>query len=609
MIGGHCRIPDFEPTPIGKIKIKRSKLTPCKNPGFITSIASTDHLDEPLFLKIHSERLKKYRVKSVDCCYHVVERVKNNDSETELTAECKQIKDDEELNKSTRTLFAKCSSNGKEIYSNVHAIIARQHEFVDRQMKAGIDKEKAYNVILLGLDGMSRLNFQRGMPNSYKVIKDKPEWFEMKGYTALSNESFPNLFAILTGQSSTEEHESCDPTAESFLDDCSFIWRDFQQRGYVTLYAEDQRDRNTFNKRHKGFSRQPTDHYFRPFVVTAEKELSVRKKDDLAFCLGSSLYMEHIFMYAMKLFAIHQSDPTFSVFYVNSLSDKQLSSSPIMDNKISNSFFKVIEEKFNMNSTIVIYFSDTGTRFEESLVSSSTVIVESLLKENLFQAGFYEERSPMLFIRLPPRFQEAHPDYVRNLKENSNRLTTPFDLHVTLRHILSLSTDEEVPLEASGCKNCHSLFDPATNRRSCRSVNIPDDSCPCSLMPLNASMEVVTLAAQHAVDVLNQNLTNSCETLKLVNVTSAHQQLTSQWNMNYLIRFTVAPSKAQFEAFLRRRMSTLFSLSPKFELLRQIVHTNAEKEPTVCVLKTEVKRRKESGEDDDDGENYYDWDM
>lgn len=215
----------------------------------------------------------------------------------------------------------------------------------------------------------------------------------------------------------------------------------------------------------------------------------------------------------------------------------------------------------------------------------------------------------MLFIRLPPRFQEAHPDYVRNLKENSNRLTTPFDLHVTLRHILSLSTDEEVPLEASGCKNCHSLFEPATNRRSCRSVNIPDDSCPCSLMPLNASMEVVTLAAQHAVDVLNQNLTNSCETLKLVNVTSAHQQLTSQWNMNYLIRFTVAPSKAQFEAFLRRRMSTLFSLSPQFELLRQIVHTNAEKEPTACVPKTEVKRRKESGEDDDDGENYYDWDM
>lgn len=141
----------------------------------------------------------------------------------------------------------------------------------------------------------------------------------------------------------------------------------------MTVYAEDQKAMNTFNKNHKGFRNQPTDHYFRPFVLAAEKNLEVRMKDDLAFCLGSSLYVDHIFIYAMKMIHIHDADPYFGVFYVNSLNDKQLSSSPIMDKRISESFVKTLEDQ-NLTDTILIYFSSTGLRFEESLVRTRTSI-------------------------------------------------------------------------------------------------------------------------------------------------------------------------------------------------------------------------------------------
>lgn len=540
-------------------------------------------------------------------------RAQKNDSETVLSVECEKFQDDDELDKSIENVFVKCSSGGKIVYSNAHAIIAKQHRFHDRQQREGLNKEKAFKVIMLGLDAMSRINFQRGMPKSHKMIENKREWFEVKGYTTLNNSTFPNLFTILTGQSANENYKRCDPRSPGFLDECSFIWKNYEKGGYVTLYAEDQMKRNTFNVWHKGFNKQPTDHYFRPFVVTAEKMLPVSKKGDLAFCLGASLYMEHIFVYAVKLLSIHQKDPYFSIFYVNSLSDKQLSSSPIMDNKISESFVKTLEEKFNMNDTIVIYFADTGTRFEEELVSVGSYNHESITTLITFQTGFYEERAPLLFIRLPPRFQKTYPDYVQNLKINSKRLTTPFDLHITLRHILNLSAEKKVPLKAIGCKNCKSLFDPISIGRSCSNVNIPDESCPCSLVPLKTSLKVVKLAAQHAIDVLNKNLktmkTKSgehCAMLSLGNITSANQQLTSKSNLNYILRFTVTPSKAQYEVLLRRKASTLFSLSPQFELLNEILHTNVDKEPIVCISKSTKRMETETEVEMDYSE---DWDL
>lgn len=112
------------------------------------------------------------------------------------------------------------------------------------------------------------------------------------------------------------------------------------------------------------------------------------------------------------------------------------------------------------------------------------------------------------------------------------------------------------------------------------------------------------LAAQHALDVLNENLKamktksgEACAILKLGNITSANQQLTSKSNLNYILRFTVTPSKAQYEVLLRRKASTLFSLSPKFELLNEILHTNVEKEPIVCI--SESTRRMETEEEDE----------
>ena len=384
--GIHCKVPEIEPTSMKILKMKRTKLKPCNTLGFLTSIVSTIHHKDPLFLKIHKEYFADYNVESVSCCYRIVTRVEGDDSKVLISSECVKFESEDKLSKEIQNIFVECSSEGKIVYTNAHAVISKTEKLIKRFKKLKNQNRKYYKVMMLGLNSMSHTNLKRGMSKSFKFLEGREEWIEMKGYTRvsfkklkwryeflkfhlqLSNESFPNLFTILTGQNPDESHNNCDPRSNDFLDGCNFIWKEFQNAGYVTTYAEDQLNLTSFNARHKGFKQQPTDHYFRPFVVAAEHGLEVRKKDNLAFCLGSSLYIDHIFVYALKLVSIHEADPYFGFFYINSLSDKQLIASPIMDTRISESFLEPME-LLESNDTIMIYFGNSGTRFEEDLVS------------------------------------------------------------------------------------------------------------------------------------------------------------------------------------------------------------------------------------------------
>jgi len=48
---------------------------------------------------------------------------------------------------------------------------------------------------------------------------------------------------------------------------------------------------------------------------------------------------------------------------------------------------------------------------------------------------------PFMGLRLPPSFISAHPVAAQNLRINANRLTTPFDIHATLRDIVDYTGD------------------------------------------------------------------------------------------------------------------------------------------------------------------------
>jgi hypothetical protein len=194
------------------------------------------------------------------------------------------------------------------------------------------------------------------------------------------------------------------------------------------------------------------------------------------------------------------------------------------------------------------------------------------------------------------------------LKANANRLSTPYDLHITLRHILNLSVNKRIPLKAVGCPHCRSLFEEIPECRRCKDAGIQFNSCPCLISKLSISKKVIKFAAEFAVKALNQKLQTikaangeKCAAMNMTKVTEANEQRSSLWNVNYIIRFTAMPSKAQFEAFMRRKLSTLISMTPKFELVQEIVHINENSHP-MCVPESGVVIVKKLNDETDYGD-------
>ena len=84
-------------------------------------------------------------------------------------------------------------------------------------------------------------------------------------------------------------------------------------------------------------------------------------------------------------------------------------------------FHQLLTKLFDGNllkDTVVLLFSDHGFRY-------------GALRET--HTGEMESRLPFMFIHLP---QNTDRRYVENLRQNQYRLTTAFDIHATLTHLI-----------------------------------------------------------------------------------------------------------------------------------------------------------------------------
>lgn len=168
----------------------------------------------------------------------------------------------------------------KTIYANGHALIRRKPEFVkklkERRPSEEKNAERPLSVLLVGIDGVSRLNLLRTMPITAQHLHDKG-WFELKGYHKVGENTFPNLMGLLTGYNITQVYEKCDPKIKGKLDTCPFLWKEFNDLGYASAYAEDETKIGSFTFATNGFLHVPTTHYFRPFAMAAQRNLEKRK--------------------------------------------------------------------------------------------------------------------------------------------------------------------------------------------------------------------------------------------------------------------------------------------------------------------------------------------
>ena len=182
------------------------------------------------------------------------------------------------------------------------------------------------------------------------------------------------------------------------------------------------------------------------------------------------------------------------------------------------------------------------------------------------ELGGYESRLPFFYILLPPWYATKHPKRFANLIANSHRLTTFFDVHATLRHLLLDAGAAEADLPQFHHPGL-SLFQTIPMERSCEDAGIAPHWCVCrARSPLSSNNTVVIRAASAVVRHINDNLLSEvrsqCAELKLSRVLTAFHAM-SEGDLQQdsgdkrpafeelLVQLETEPGLAEFEATVR----------------------------------------------------------
>ncbi|XP_067001793.2 uncharacterized protein [Anabrus simplex] len=560
-----CRIPALDPfDPAVRKYVEHPKPIKCQAKGrqLVASNLSSIYVVEDV--------LPDYNVTSVDelkCCYTPFWRVVGSmqhyswdvDDHVRLANYCIPFHRDMEIKE--EFIKVECRVNDEEIYKDYHAFIIPKPEVEKRCEEAvstnEVDTEDRPSVLMLGIDAVSRLNFHRQMPHTLHQLRQLGA-IEMLGYNKVGDNTFPNLVPVLAGLSEKELRDSCWPKDKSSFDYCSFIWKNFSEAGYRTGFGEDSPWMGMFHYQKVGFVKQPTDYYVRPYIKHAEDKLGNSKHLNAKLCIGSRLTAEVLLEYIRKFVHSLASVPSFALFWGASLTHDFLNYAGLGDD-LYVKFLTDMKKWEVLENTVLIVMSDHGIRWGG-------------IRETY--QGRMEERQPLLFFVFPAWFRERYTAAVANVQRNTERLTTPFDLHETLADLLhpeellnqaAIRRRSNEVLSAENPPRGISLFLQLPVDRTCPLAGIDAHWCTCQQSePVEKDSPLVLRSADFLVKHLNEMLQNfrQCEPLTLAAIQDAQLQVPLQHLHNatkdkgihdYLLIIRTIPGGGIFEATIRYR--------------------------------------------------------
>ena len=457
--------------------------------------------------------------------------------------------------------FVRVACYGKRrklIYVNFHFLILRKPE-VEKRCTEHIDAMKnsgkwgnrdIMNVLIIGVDSVSRLNYMRQMNNTRKYVNEHLGAVEMQAYHKVADNTFVNMVPLLSGKYAQELPWDINTMRRHPFDEYNFIWNNFSKNGYRTLCAEDAPGMAIFHYLKAGFFHKPVDYYMRPFNIAMSRYKPVWNSKYL--CMGTRIETEIVLDYLNRFIQEFKRGPYFGLSFTSKVTHGSVNDAGKVD-PIYLKFFKNLKRNGHLNNTVVFFLSDHGMRFG----SMRTTYV-----------GQLEERLPFLSIILPPWFHQKYPRASKNLYMNRHRLTTPFDVYATIEHILKLSGD--VTESTSFNRRSISLFKRISLKRSCESASILPHWCTChNKMKMSVNDPIVRKATNTVIVEINNLLhkvVDKCEVLKLIKITKAFRSVEHSSKLSlkeaaslakgrkpshgkeYRIQFMTSPGRSMFES-------------------------------------------------------------
>ena len=267
-------------------------------------------------------------------------------------------------------------------------------------------------------------------------------------------------------------------------------------------------------------------------------------------------------LYLKRFLRNYRDRPTFSYFIHSEVSHNNSPLVAIADDDLVE-LMDHLEKTDLIQNTLLVVFGDHGDRsgsFRSTLV------------------GKLEQRLPFTSFTFPPWFREKYPKEFTNFKQNSELLTSHFDIHATLQHLLNFPHKNLV-----NSKFGKSLFeDLAPFNRTCADAGILEHWCTCqNYQELKIDDALVLKAANTVVNFINSKNAEfqlgkeNCEKLALKAIVRAGIVLANERvqkfkeaaktkkcdgcevkehktvnfkTVNYEIVFSVLPSYGEYEA-------------------------------------------------------------
>ena len=475
-----CQVPNFDPfDPTTRDQTKLLPEQSCPEAGGLT------YLDDGGFVRINKTVSRVFYTDVIAYCEcQEIVRPSSKLYEDFQFQYTDAVRFNERVKFESEFVRVACfGANKTRLYVGFHAQVRQKITNIEKQRSfknslASTKKEvNQPNVILIGFDSTSRLNSIRQLKTTRKYLFESLRAVELKAYNRVGMNTFPNMIPLLTGQYVNDFGAD---RFRSHIDDLPLIWKRYSRRGYRTLFAEDGHPiMGFFTYRKPGFNQTPTDYYLRPLNLAMKSEYNVRYNEPL--CIGAMPENRFVLNWLYDVIATPDPRPLFAVAFFWRRIHEDMNELSRLDRMFA-AFFRRLADERRLENTVLVVFSDHGVRFGQ---------------QKRTPIGVAEVNLPMSLIRVPPTFCAKNPSRLKNLKRNAGaRLTTPFDVHETLVHILNLCKDHEDDDERGNSRYRPepgkrrlgvSLFEQISSRRSCENLDIAAPYCGCRVNQVNTT--------------------------------------------------------------------------------------------------------------------------
>ncbi|KAK6959802.1 hypothetical protein BgiMline_034972, partial [Biomphalaria glabrata] len=272
----------------------------------------------------------------------------------------------------------------------------------------------------------------------------------------------------------------------------------------MTMHSQGEDDPGigAFNYLTPGFLKTPATHYSKSITFAIEQGELIRNAS--SHCIGNQPEVLFHLEYLKSFLDKFPRKPLYALLFFTRIFHDDITMLRIIDDHVY-SFFKKLKDSGHLNNTMMITFSDHGPRYGPIRHS---------------HMGDDENRNPILIFTLPTWFLHKYPDVAGNLKTNTGRLTSHYDIHATVRDLLYFRSTGDNPLPKT--RHGMSLFQEVPRNRTCQDASVPEEFCLCNYQNFITVLPNSSIAHQVAnkvVEAMNARLDHAkCESLKLHNV-------------------------------------------------------------------------------------------